>query len=171
MISTGDRVADMGAVLVKNADRMMTSASPLKKGIEVVFADGCRGLIPFTDIPEIGGLSNLAHIELPNPYEIILHNSQGETTELPWDFARHHCDSSYRRRVEVVAAAGRQLIGRRIRQLREAARMTQGELAAMAGIGRVTLVRIERGEQSPRYETLVALARAMGQPVAELVVS
>jgi DNA-binding XRE family transcriptional regulator len=171
MISTGDRMADMGAVLVKNADRMMTSASPLRKGIEVVFADGCRGLIPFTDIPEIGGLSNLALIELPNPYEMVLHNSQGQATELPWDFARHYCDSSYRPRVEVIAAAGRQLIGSRIRQLREAARMTQGELAATAGIGRVTLVRIENGEQSPRYETLVALARAFGQPVAELVVS
>jgi DNA-binding XRE family transcriptional regulator len=161
----------MGTVLVKNADRMMTSASPMKKGIEVVFADGCRGLIPFTDIPEIGGLSKLAHIELPNPYEIGLRNSQGQTTELPGDFARHYCDSSYWLRVEVIAAAGRQSIGRRISQLREAAGMKQGELAATAGIGRVTLVRIENGEQSPRYETLVALARAFGQPVAELVVS
>lgn len=160
----------MGTVLVKNADRMMTSANPMKKGIEVVFADGCRGLIPFTDIPEIGGLSNLAHIELPNPYEISLSNSQGETTELPWDFARHYCDASYRPRVEAIVAVSRQSLGSRIRQLREAAGMTQGELAAAAGIGRVTLVRIENGEQSPRYETLAALARAIGRPMAELVV-
>jgi DNA-binding XRE family transcriptional regulator len=48
--------------------------------------------------------------------------------------------------------------------------MTQGEIATTAWIGRVTLVRIENGEQSPRDETLVALARAFGQPVAELVV-
>ena len=34
-------------------------------------------------------------------------------------------------------------------------------LASAAGIGRVTLVRLEGGEQSPRYETLMAIARAL----------
>ena len=63
------------------------------------------------------------------------------------------------------------LVGSRIRQLREAARLTQEELATAAGIGRVTLVRIENGQQSPRYETLVALAGALGRPVAELLAS
>jgi DNA-binding XRE family transcriptional regulator len=161
----------MGTVLVKNADRMMTSANPLKDGIELVFADGCRGLVPFADLPEIREPSNLAYIELPNPYEIILRNSQGETVELPWDFARHYCDASYRPRVETIATASRQSIGSRVRRLRVVARMTQEELAAAAGIGRVTLVRIEKGGQSPRYETLVALARAIGRPVAELLVT
>lgn len=47
--------------------------------------------------------------------------------------------------------------------------MTQEHLAAAAGIGRVTLVRIERGEQSPRYGTLVALAEALGCPMATLL--
>ena len=136
----------MGAVLVKNADRMMTSANPLKKGIELSFADGCKGIIPFANIPEIGVLSNLAGIELPNPYEVILHNSEGRTVELPWDFARHYCDASYKPRVKAIATAGRQSIGIRIRQLRDAAKMSQKDLATAAGIGRVTLVRIEKGE-------------------------
>lgn len=95
----------------------------------------------------------------------------GATAEIPWDFARHYCDPSYRPRVETVAAAGRQSIGSRIRSLREAARMTQEELSSRAGIGRVTLVRIEKGEQSPRYETLVALSRALGIPLAELLLA
>lgn len=47
--------------------------------------------------------------------------------------------------------------------------MTQERLASEAGIGRVTLVRIENGEQSPRYETLVALAEALKRPPAELL--
>jgi len=47
--------------------------------------------------------------------------------------------------------------------------MTQEELATAAGIGRVILVRIENGELSPRYETLVALAGALGHPVVELL--
>ena len=39
------------AVLVKNANRMMTVASLLKHGIELSFADGAKGLIPYSDLP------------------------------------------------------------------------------------------------------------------------
>ncbi len=61
-------------------------------------------------------------------------------------------------------------LGTRIRELREARNLTQEALADAAGIGRVTLVRIENGEQSPRFETLVALAQALGRPIQELLV-
>ncbi len=159
----------MGAVLVKNADRMMTSANPVEEGIELVFADGCRGLVPFADIPEVQGLADLASVELPNPYQLVLRNWRGETVDFPWDFARHYCDASYRSRAEAIASAGRRTLGSRIRRLREAVRMTQEELAGAASIGRVTLVRIEKGEQSPRYETLVALASGLGRTVGELL--
>jgi len=57
-----------------------------------------------------------------------------------------------------------------VRALREAAGLTQEALAAAAGIGRVTLVRLEGGEQSPRYETLLALATALGRPLTDIVV-
>lgn len=160
----------MGPVLVKNAERMMTAASPLKEGVELVFADGRRGLIPFRDIPGIERPSNLSEIELPNPYALVLRNSKGESIELPWDFARHYCDVSYRPRSTAAAARGRQALGKRIREIRESAKMTQEALASAAGLGRVTLVRIEKGEQSPRYETLVSLARALGRPVQDLLV-
>ncbi|MEK7777764.1 MAG: helix-turn-helix transcriptional regulator [Chloroflexota bacterium] len=160
----------MSAVLVKNADRMMTSANPLKDGIELFFADGCKGLVPFADIPEVKEIANLTSIELPNPYAVILQTKLGETVELPWDFARHYCDVSYRPRVDAIALAGRQAIGSRIRQLRESAGLTQEALALAANIGRVTLVRIEKGGQSPRYETLASVARALGRPVHDLLV-
>ena len=163
-------MSNVGAVLVRNADRMMTSANPKKDGIHLTFADGCRGIIPFADLPEIEDLSNLESIELPSPYAVMLRNRQGDTVEIPWDFARHYCEPSYRPRVQTVAAAGRQSIGSRIRRLREAAGMTQEEMSSRAGIGRVTLVRIENGEQSPRYETLIALSGALGRPLAELLV-
>jgi len=159
----------VGSVLVKNADRMMTSATLLKEGIELAFADGCTGLVPFADIPEVREMQHVVGIELPNPYELILHTKLGETLELPWDFARHYCDASYRPRVEAIAVAGRQAVGLRVRQLRESAGLTQEALARAASIGRVTLVRIENGEQSPRYETLVSLAGALKRPIQELL--
>ena len=41
------------AVLARNANRMMTVASLLEDGIELGFADGAKGLIPYSDLPEI----------------------------------------------------------------------------------------------------------------------
>ena len=160
----------MGSVLVKYADRMMTSANTLQEGIEIFFADGCKGFVPFEKIAEVKEFRNLDSIELPNPYVVILHTKLGETVELPWDFARYYCDESYQPRVDVIALSGRQAIGVRIRQLRESAGLTQAALAHAANIGRVTLVRIENGEQSPRYKTVVSLARALERPNQELLV-
>ncbi len=115
----------IGAVLVKNANRMMTIASPLEDGIELSFADGAKGLIPYAALPEIGERAALSTMKLPNPYEIILETTQGETVEIPWDFARHYCDASYRPTVEAMAMRGRQTLGQRIRRLRNAAGLSQ----------------------------------------------
>lgn len=52
----------------------------------------------------------------------------------------------------------------------EAAGLTQEKLAAAAGVGRVTIARIESGEQSPSYKTLLALAAALGVEPANLLV-
>ncbi len=159
----------MEAVLLRNADRMMTKVSAKRDGVYLTFADGQGGIIPFTDLPDIKDHSNLKSIDLPNPYQVILTNLQGATTEVPWDFARSYCDSSYSPRIEAMAVRGRQMIGNQIRRLRREAGITQDDLATKARISRVTLVRIESGEQSPRYETLVALSQALGRSLPELV--
>jgi transcriptional regulator with XRE-family HTH domain len=65
---------------------------------------------------------------------------------------------------------GRQTLGERIRELRESAGLTQEALARAANIGRVTLVRLEKGEQTPRFKTLDAIAKALGIRVPELLV-
>ncbi len=157
------------SVDVANADRMMARVEVAEAGLDVAFVDGRHGLVPFTEIPEIGKLSNLDSIELPNPYEIHLKSNGGETAELPWDFVRHFCHPGYREKVEQVAAAGRRSFGNRLRALRESRNFTQQQLADAAGIGRITLVRIEGGQRSPRYETLVRLANALEIQPAELM--
>ena len=65
---------------------------------------------------------------------------------------------------------GRGTLGGRIRQLREAAGLTQAALADAADIGRVTLVRLEKGGQSPTFKTLDAIATALGIAVPDLLV-
>ena len=160
----------MDVVLVKNANRMMTTASLLDDGIELSFADGFKGLIPYADVPEVREREGICGLELPNPYEMVLEMAGGERVEVPWDFARHYCDASYRPTIEAIAALGRQTLGERVRQFRESAGLTQKALAQAADIGRVTLVRLENGEQSPRFKTLQAIARALKMDTRELLI-
>ncbi len=161
----------MGAVLVKNADRMMLAAAPLEEGIELAFADGCAGLMPLSALPEVVAGGGVAGLELPNPYEIVVTTGEGESIELPWDFARHYCDPLYRPRIEAVARHGRRVLGRRISGLRNGAGLRLEELADRATIGRATLARIERGEQSPGFDTLSGIARALSKTVPDLLAS
>jgi len=53
----------------------------------------------------------------------------------------------------------------RIQALRAGRGLTQAELAKRAGIGRVTLVRIEAGQQDATVSTLAAIARALRVPI------
>lgn len=59
-------------------------------------------------------------------------------------------------------------LGARIRQLRAQLELTQEELAEAAGISRDGLARIERNDRSPTFNTVAALAHALGVPLAEL---
>ena len=160
----------MDVVLVRNANRMMTTASLLDDGIELSFADGHKGLIPYGEVPEVGNRQGISGLELPNPYEMVLQTAKGESVEIPWDFARHYCDAIYRPIIEAIAALGRQTIGDRVRRYRESAGLSQKALARAADIGRVTLVRLEHGEQSPRFKTLKAVADALGIDAPDLLV-
>ena len=84
------------------------AASLQDDGIALSFADGCKGVVPFAEFPEVRDRASLSAIELPNPYEMILETVAGERIEIPWDFARHYCDESYRPTVEAIAMQGRQ---------------------------------------------------------------
>ena len=97
----------MQSVLVRNANRMMTVARLLEDGVELSFADGAKGLIPYADFPEINRRAAVRSLELPNPYELVLETAQFEHVEIPWDFARHYCDASYRPTIEAIAAQGK----------------------------------------------------------------
>ena len=123
----------MSPALPKNADRMMSSASVLDGGIELTFVDGCSGLIPFGDLPEVAAGGGLKDLELPTPYEAILITANGDQSEIPWDFARHYCDPTYRPQIEAQARQARESLGGRVRDFRETAGLTQAELSARGG--------------------------------------
>lgn len=60
-----------------------------------------------------------------------------------------------------MTASERWALGMRLAMARDAALLTQGEVAALAGISRLTVNRIERGRQPPRTRTLRRVASAL----------
>jgi transcriptional regulator with XRE-family HTH domain len=51
---------------------------------------------------------------------------------------------------------------RRLRELRDAAGLTQAQLAEKAGLHRQGIAKLENGEREPAWGTVRALARALG---------
>lgn len=60
------------------------------------------------------------------------------------------------------------MIGSRIRSLREAAGLTQGDLALRAGVSRQLVSAVETGRHLPRVDAALALAGALGADAADL---
>jgi transcriptional regulator with XRE-family HTH domain len=60
------------------------------------------------------------------------------------------------------------VLSQNLRFLRSARRLTQKELADLAGLGRATVCRLERGESAWRPATVSRLARALKVPPEEL---
>jgi transcriptional regulator with XRE-family HTH domain len=52
-------------------------------------------------------------------------------------------------------------IAARVKELREARGMTQGQLADAAGVMRTYIVRLEAGRYDPRLSTILKLAKAL----------
>jgi transcriptional regulator with XRE-family HTH domain len=67
------------------------------------------------------------------------------------------------------AVAAKSDFGRRLRKYREAAGLSQAELADRAGVHRRTVIKIERGEREPHWPTAVALAEALGKEVTDFL--
>jgi transcriptional regulator with XRE-family HTH domain len=64
----------------------------------------------------------------------------------------------------------RKHFGARLREIRQAQDLTQGQLAEKASVSLNFLNLIERGERGPSFDSLERLAKALKQPVAELFV-
>ena len=55
-----------------------------------------------------------------------------------------------------------------LRQMREAKGLTQGELAAMVGVRRETIVHLERGRYNPSLKLALDIAHVFAVPVETL---
>lgn len=60
-------------------------------------------------------------------------------------------------------------VARNVRELRERAGLSLGQLAATAGVGKSTLSQLESGNANPSVETLWSIARSLGVPFGRLI--
>src|SRR5207244_13509052 len=60
------------------------------------------------------------------------------------------------------------LIGDRLRAIREAKKLSQGDIEERSGLRRAYISRVERGHTVPSVETLEKLARALEVPLYQL---
>lgn len=56
-------------------------------------------------------------------------------------------------------------LGEKLRKLRKAQGLTQGELAKKAGVGINTIVRYETGQNSPKLEILELITKELGAKI------
>src|SRR5262245_16113950 len=154
------------AVYVHGSDRMLTAARILPNGIWVRFADEREGVIPY-DALELR--EPPLQVSIPRTDHLRIRGADGNVEDVPWDFARHYAEESYRARSEAIAATGRRSVGHRLKALRESQGVTQEQLAEASGVHRVTIARLESGDKLPRFSTLEALASALHVTLGELL--
>ena len=65
----------------------------------------------------------------------------------------------------------KQVLGRNVRKRRQAAGLSQEELASRAGLHRTYVSSLERGERNVAVENIFALAHALGCQAADLLSS
>ncbi len=62
-----------------------------------------------------------------------------------------------------------QRFGTRVRELRDARRITQERLSELSGIGREHISRIENGHREAGLEVISKLAKSLGITIAEMM--
>ena len=144
------------------ADRIMTRVTWGPNKVSVLFADGRRATLPLDRLRDDDGKqfhTRLTSAHFEDPYTLVLETDDDRKVSLPWDFVRHYTqDRHFAEREQGLARKGREDLGKRLREHREVRGLSQSEAARQSGVARVTLNRVENGEQSPGYETLKRLA-------------
>ena len=138
--------------------------------LEIEFQDGCAGTISVAELDLTFSPQRIDedHFNQKDGLEVKLVNDDDEVV-LPWDYIRAKIDSEYRDRQREQQNNELKALGQRLKNFRKAEDLNQEELATRAGIGRVTLSRLERGKQEPRFQTLMDLASAMDISFQKLI--
>jgi len=88
--------------------------------------------------------------------------------EIPGDVIRMMTNADYRAYMVRLASRWADRIGRHLALIRKARGFTQKAVAEAAGLGRVSLAKVETGKVEPSFSTVVKLLAAMGARIQDL---
>lgn len=143
------------------------TVSPRGGELLAIFADGNAAVVSRPVVPEDDG-SRIESIQIAEDLSrAVLTLASGLEIELTTSLVAHRSllqsQSGSEPDVDGVK------LGKRIRELRLAAGLTQAELARRTGIHRPNIARVEAGRHTPSLETLARLAQAIGVPTTRVL--
>lgn len=144
------------------------TVSPRGGELLAIFSDGSAALCDRPVVPEDDG-SNVESIELlDDDTRAVLTLATEKTIEVTSAFV---AQKSLLRRAYTPSngEVDGVKLGKRIRELRLAAGLTQAEVARRTGIHRPNIARVEAGRHTPSLETLTRLAQAIGVPTTRVL--
>ena len=144
------------------------TVSPRGGELLAIFSDGSAALVDRPVVPEDDG-SNVEEIVLEDhDTRAVLTLATDKKITVTSAFV---AQKSLLRRAYTVLNADVDgvKLGKRIRELRLAAGLTQAELARRTGIHRPNIARVEAGRHTPSLETLARLAQAIGVPTTRVL--
>lgn len=102
-----------------------------------------------------------------SPFEIIIPGSPNGL-EIPWDKLRVETDKDFAKYLANKSEEQSQLIGVKVKRLREKKSINSKELAERAGVSAQTISRIEQGHTDVSFATLRKILAAMGYSLKDL---
>lgn len=159
-------VAELESLLEQHADRLdillLGFEVDQRRGVfHAMFADMCCKTIPLSAIPAPRPLDwRAAQLEGPFLLRVSLKDGKG-TYEIPTNELRALVDAKLVKAEGRHATKHRAHIGRRLREKRLESGLTQAGLAKAAGVKRVTVNRIENGNQEAKIGTLEKLGQVL----------
>jgi DNA-binding XRE family transcriptional regulator len=129
--------------------------------LTVTFEDRNSGSVDVTQIVP-PGYRNPRWEEVRFDRYVIVVPTDGDDLEIPWDVFRALTDAEFDAYLAASAEDSAKSLGRRIRELRAEARLSELELAERAGISPERLAKTEAGEDGISLPALERLVVAMG---------
>jgi DNA-binding XRE family transcriptional regulator len=140
------------------------------------FADGLRRALSWPTLSSALELDEARRSLRPDtirigdhPETLELLDARGRVVQIDSAAIRALLDTRFAKNVYAASEAAAASLGDRLRERREAAGLTQAQLADRSGLTQEMISNLERGKHQPRFETLQKYAKGLGHSVGNML--
>ena len=150
--------------------------SEAERSVWLEFADGLKRVLAWPTLSVALELEKRRPALRPetmhigdHPETLELLDVRGRPFQIDSAAIRALLDTKFAKNVYAASEAATATLGDRLRARREAAGLTQTQIAARSGLTQEMISNLERGKHQPRFETLERYAKGLGLSVAALL--